>query len=107
MGGYHDHFIFLKIDLGDLGTQNSFKTIDVVTKTFADPWEANPVTKKYLKKNERTTEPNATIKYDFDHEKYSIIYNENELNQYGNTRGYQIFPVHKMKEVYQTIILLQ
>ena len=63
--------------------------------------------KSILKKNERTTEPNATIKYDFDHEKYSIIYNENELNQYGNTRGYQIFPVHKMKEVYQTIILLQ
>ena len=100
LGGYHDHFMLFRLDLDVLGTRNSFKTIDVVTKTFADPWEAYPVTKKLLKQNKRTTELNATIKYDFDHPIYYIVYNENEHNQYSNARGYRILPVHKIKEVY-------
>ena len=63
LGGFHDHFMLFKLDLDILGTKNSFKTIDVVTKKFADPWEAYPVTKKYLEENKRKTELNATIKY--------------------------------------------
>ena len=100
LGGFHDHFMLFKLDLDILGTKNSFKTIDVVTKKFADPWEAYPVTKKYLEENKRKTELNATIKYNFDQPKYYIFYNEKERNKYGNVRGYRILPVHKIKEVY-------
>ena len=100
LGPYHDHIMLFKLDLDILGTKNSFKTIDVVTEKFGDPWEAYPVTKKLLKENKRPTELNATIKYNFDKPKYYILYNENESNNYGNVRGYRIVPVDKVKQVY-------
>ena len=100
MAAYHDHFMLFKVDLDILGTKNSFKTIDVVTDEFGDPWEAYPVTKKYLKQNKRTTESDAKIKHNFDDPKYYVLYNENQLNKYGNVRGYRVLPVHKIKEVY-------
>ena len=100
MGGYHDHFMLFKVDLDILGTKNSFRTIDVVTKKFADPWEAYPMTKKSFKENKRETELNATIKYNFDHPKYYIFYNEKESNKYRNVRGYRVLPLYKIKEVY-------
>ena len=100
LGGFHDHFMLFQLDLDILGTKNSFKTIDVVTEKFGNPWEAYPGTKKYLEENKRATELNATIKYNFDQSKYYVLYNEKEHDKYGNAPGYRILPVHEIKEAY-------
>ena len=99
-GGIHDHFMLFKVDLDILGTKNTFKTIDVTVKKFADPWDPYPTFKKFLTHNKRKSESNATIKYDFDKPKYYIVYNENEKNKYENVRGYRILSKGNVKQIY-------
>lgn len=100
LGGVHDHMMLYKVDLDILGTKNSFKTLDMTLEKTQTIYDYQPTVKKFIKENKVQTEKEAAIRYNFDHPKYYIVYNENEKNRYGNHRGYRIYSPNKIKQVY-------
>ena len=96
-----NHFWNYKVDLDVVGVKNRFSTYDVKLETVNDPWDPSMKSRqKILKRTKRQSEKKALIKYDFDHPKAFLFYNQNVTNKFGNHRSYRILPTHMSKMLY-------
>ncbi|KAJ8321529.1 hypothetical protein KUTeg_000919 [Tegillarca granosa] len=92
-GNIHLHLFSFKVDLDVKGTVNRYQTLDIsatdVPNIYSTDKNARYHQTKFVE-NLRTSELNATYKFDFDHPKYLLFYNERERNKYGNPRAYRV-----------------
>ena len=87
----HQHLFHYKVDLDIGGVANRFSSIDIKTETVSRPdFHPRNKTQAYFEENLRTTEKNATIKYNFDEPKYYVFYKNGEKNKFGKNRAYRI-----------------
>ena len=92
VGNYHLHLFHIKADLDIKGVNNRYETIDILTKTEANPFSVSKnttYTQGNIQRNVKRTEREAVFKYNFDHPKYHVIYNKDNVNKFGYPKSYR------------------
>ena len=99
-GTLHSHFVNVKMDMDILGTANQFVTLNLERVSVTDPDDSNTTIhmNKFVRE-QRKTEKEAAMKYDFDLPKYLLFQNEDGENKWGNKRSYRLLPVHMAKSL--------
>jgi len=100
-GTIHDHMILFKADLDVAGKENSYQTLDIEVKNISCAWnDVGYQMKKQVVRQQKVTEKDALLKYNFDMPKYLVVYNEKEKNKYGSHRSYRLQLNSMVKQKY-------
>ncbi|KAL4225168.1 hypothetical protein ACF0H5_015860 [Mactra antiquata] len=102
-GPIHDHMIGFKVDLDILGTENTmevihWKTGDVMSALKSQVGSVSEVPAYFLINNTRyieyeEVERETGYRINMEEPKFWIVKNENERNEWGVQRGYEIKPI--------------
>ena len=92
-GSMHDHVLNFKADFDILGTENSIELMSVVPASVEYPWSQGK--KRNTMKLERSfveSEDESRINWAANGATQLIVVNENEVNKYGELKGYRVLP---------------
>ncbi|KAF7289645.1 Amine oxidase catalytic domain-containing protein [Mycena chlorophos] len=96
MGSLHDHVINYKLDFDIAGTRNSFMKITLENEVVQQPWFADDwgqdVSQQKIVREIVKTEDDTLLDYPRNLEAAYVVLNQEELNKWGNPRGYAIHP---------------
>ncbi|WVQ80316.1 hypothetical protein IAT38_002421 [Cryptococcus sp. DSM 104549] len=96
MGSLHDHVINYKVDFDIAGVKNSLTSAMLEIEEIETPWADDDWGKSFIQqrinRKKIMTEEESKLEYPKNMEGLYIISNEDELNEWGNPRGYAIHP---------------
>lgn len=95
IAGLHHHFFNFKADVDVKGISNRVHTLNIGTKNKKDIWADNPNrehVQNFISVEEKRTEKEASVPFNFDKPKYTLIYS-NEASDLGLKPSYRI--IHK------------
>ncbi|RDW88702.1 putative copper amine oxidase [Coleophoma cylindrospora] len=92
-GSMHDHVLNFKIDFDILGTANTMTTSTNVPVSEVYPWSDGQTRNTMkLQRTQITNEDEGKLDWTSNGATQYIIQNLDQLNEYGNPRGYRILP---------------
>ncbi|KAK0724664.1 copper amine oxidase [Lasiosphaeris hirsuta] len=92
-GSMHDHVLNFKVDFDILGTNNSVQLMSLVPATETYAWSKGKA--RNTMKLERSfieTEDDGRFNWGANSATQVLVVNENEVNKYGEYRGYRVLP---------------
>ncbi|KAJ7067387.1 amine oxidase catalytic domain-containing protein [Mycena amicta] len=96
MGSLHDHVINYKFDFDIAGTRNSLMAVTLENEVVQQPWFGDDwgqeVNQQKIVRKIVKSEDDALLDYPKNLEGAYVILNQEELNRWGNPRGYAIHP---------------
>ncbi|KAJ6512644.1 amine oxidase catalytic domain-containing protein [Mycena sanguinolenta] len=96
MGSIHDHVVNYKFDFDIAGTRNSLMAVSLENEVVEQPWFdddwGRDVHQQKIVRTMIRNESDALLDYPKNYEGVYAIVNEEELNRWGNPRGYAIHP---------------
>ncbi|XP_041370990.1 putative amine oxidase [copper-containing] [Gigantopelta aegis] len=94
LGNIHQHLFNFKVDIDILGTRNRYETLDISTEEVSNEQTTGNDGDTYWQvkfdHHLRRTELDAAYKFNFDHLKYHLIFNNNKKTSQGVQRAYRI-----------------
>ena len=92
LGNVHQHLFNFKVDIDILGTRNRYETLDISTEEVSNEQTTGSSNDTYWQikfdHHLRLTELDAVNKFNFDHPKYHLIFNNNKTTNQGVHRAY-------------------
>jgi primary-amine oxidase len=91
-GSLHDHILNYKADFDIVGTANSFQVSDLVVVNQTQPWFPELGEFEQMKLDISNLETEEAFNWAPNNQAMFCIVNEDELNEWGEKRGYRILP---------------
>ncbi|PKS08571.1 hypothetical protein jhhlp_004957 [Lomentospora prolificans] len=91
-GSYHDHVLTYKADFDVAGTENSLQVSELVIVNQTQPWFPELGEFEQMELNISNMKEEQQFNWPANGESMYCIINENEVNKWGEKRGYRIIP---------------
>ena len=91
-GSMHDHVLNFKADFDIMGTSNTMVKHQVVAKNVDYPWSNTTRSTMHLERSCIKSEDEGKVNWGDHPGAMFVVVNKNEINKYGEERGYRIMP---------------
>ncbi|KAK6992126.1 amine oxidase [Favolaschia claudopus] len=91
-GSMHDHVLNWKVDMDVLGTENTFVKHKIAPAVVKYPWANNTRSTMRLERERIENENDAKLSWPANGADMFLVENSNQLNKYGEPKGFKIAP---------------